>query len=109
LHLFKNQFIYSANHHIFVNFAEQVLKLKDDTGLYYYPNPSNKKIRMYVCLKKGQLCFRMWDNEDSTLWETHGWVPYEAIKQAGEIYQGTFDHHSVYDLAIAQALLKEKH
>ena len=49
--------------------------MKDDRGLYYYPNPLQKKFRMYVKEMHGEICFRMWNSEDPELWKTHGWVP----------------------------------
>jgi hypothetical protein len=42
------------------------------------------------------------------LWEEHGWVPYDAIKQAQEIYTvKEFDPKQAYDIQIAQALIRE--
>jgi hypothetical protein len=29
-----------------------------------------------------------WNADDPKLWEEHGWVPYDAIKQAQAIYTG---------------------
>ena len=62
--------------------------MKDDRGLYYYPNPLQKKFRMYVKEMHGEICFRMWNSEDPELWKTHGWVPYGAIREAAAVYDG---------------------
>ncbi len=82
--------------------------MEDQQGKYYYPFPQNRRVRMYVKKDKGMICFRLWSAEDEKLWEEHGWVPYEAIKQAASRYDGkSFDPGQAYDIEIAQALLKE--
>ncbi len=83
--------------------------MKDERGLYYYPFPSNKKVRMYVRESEGAICFRLWNSEDQELWVAHGWTPYEAIEQAAAMYKrrGDFDPESAYNVDIAKALLKE--
>lgn len=83
--------------------------MKDKLGLYYYPYPQNKRVRMYVLRRDEEICFRLWNADDPQLWEQHGWVPYEAIQKAAGMYdkKGGFDPHQAYDLAIAEALLKE--
>jgi hypothetical protein len=84
--------------------------MKDDRGLYYYPNPLKKNFRMYVKEVDGEINFRMWNSEDPELWTEHGWVPYSAIKQASEMYQGgNFDPKYAYDIELARALLKHDH
>lgn len=63
---------------------------------------------MYVLKSKGEICFRLWNNDDLKLWEEHGWVPYSAIKQAIAIYDGSkFDPNSAYDIEIAKSLVTE--
>jgi hypothetical protein len=83
--------------------------MKDDRGQYYYPFPQNKKARMYVLKQGEEICFRAWNSDDPELWEKHGWVPYEAIKQAQAMYEkkNDFDPVKAYDLELAEALLKE--
>ncbi len=49
--------------------------MKDDRGLYYYPNPLNKKFRMYIREADGDVCFRMWSADDPDLLTQHEWVP----------------------------------
>jgi hypothetical protein len=82
--------------------------MKDDLGLYYFPFPQNKNVRMYVCDTDGVVCFRLWNADDPNLWDEHGWVPYEAVKQARAIYEGNrFDPAQAYDLQMAKALIDE--
>ncbi|MBA3034934.1 MAG: hypothetical protein FP814_00410 [Desulfobacterium sp.] len=82
--------------------------MKDKRGLYYYPFPQNQKIRMYILMSKGEICFRLWNNDDIKLWEEHGWVPYSAIKQAITIYDGSkFNPDEAYDIEIAKSLIAE--
>ena len=82
--------------------------MHDKRGLYYYPFTQNKNVRMYVRAKDGSVWFRLWNADDSELWDEHGWVPYEAVKQARAIYDGdAFDPDQAYDLQIAQALIDE--
>ena len=82
--------------------------MKDDRGLYYYPFPTNKRVRMYVEMRGGDICFRMWNQDDAEMWEEHGWIPHDAIQQAAAMYSGdSFDPQRAYDIEIAKALLKE--
>jgi len=82
--------------------------MKDDRGLYYFPFPQNKSVRMYVREKDGAVWFRLWNADDSKLWDEHGWVPYPAIKQAEAMYDGDgFDPGKAYDLQAATALIDE--
>jgi hypothetical protein len=60
--------------------------MKDDRGLFYYPFPLNKKVRMYVRAGVDEIWFRMWNTDDQELWDEHGWIPYEAIKKAEGLY-----------------------
>ncbi len=84
--------------------------MKDkDGGLYYYPFPENKQVRMYVKESGDTIMFRMWRRDDETLWEEHGWVPHDAIVQAAEMYTGkNFDPKTVYDIRIARALIRDE-
>ena len=83
--------------------------MKDDKGLYYYPFPLNKHVRMYVRQMEGETEFRMWNSDDPQLWQEHDWVPYDAIKKAQKTYEvKNFDPKQAYDIQIAQALIKEQ-
>jgi hypothetical protein len=80
--------------------------MKDERGLYYYPFPANKRVRMYVRQLMGEPEFRMWSQDDGKMWEQHGWMPYSAIQQAKAMYKGgPFDPDRAYDLVAAKALL----
>ena len=82
--------------------------MQDKRGRYYYPFPSNKKVRMYVRSGDGEPEFRMWNQDDVQLWKSHGWVPYSAIRQAMAMYKGgPFDPDTAYDLEAANALINE--
>jgi len=82
--------------------------MEDHRGLYYYPNPLNTKVRTYVRETDGAVWFRLWNSDDPELWDEHGWVAYEAIKQAAGMYTGTnFDPKQAYDMDLARALIKE--
>jgi len=83
--------------------------MKDEKGLYYYPFPRNHNVRMYVRAKGGAVWFRLWNADESRLWDEHGWVPYEAVKRAEAMYQGKkFNPEQAYDLQIALALIEEE-
>ena len=86
--------------------------MKDERGLYYYPVLENKNLRMYVRLGLEDVEFRLWDSQDETLWEEHGWVPWQAILQAAELYKkegrkGGPPLH-LYDIEIAIRMLKDE-
>ncbi len=85
--------------------------MKDDRGLYYYPFPENKSVRMYVRKVGDEICFRLWKADDPEMWEGHGWVPHEAIQEAAAMYKKTspksFDPGRAYSFDIAQALIQE--
>lgn len=84
--------------------------MKDERGLYYYPYPQNKRVRMYVRRQGPDICFRLWNADDPHLWVQHGWVPYDAILKAAAMYdkKSGFDPEHTYDINIAEALLAEK-
>ncbi len=83
--------------------------MKDERGVYYYPNLQNKKVRTYVRKEKGEIFFRLLNSDDPGLWEEHGWLPYEAIKQATALNKNqNFDSKQVYDINMAKVLLDEK-
>ena len=82
--------------------------MRDERGIYYFPFLQNKNVRMYVRDKDGAVWFRLWNADDPKLWDEHGWVPHEAVKQAQVLYDGgSFDPAQAYDLQTAQALIDE--
>ncbi len=83
--------------------------MKDDKGLYYYPFPVNKKVKMYVKRDGSIMYFRMWNQDDPQMWEEHGWVPWQAIKKAIAMYKGEgFDPKLAYDIDVATTLVSGK-
>ena len=93
-----------------IQFGEKgVQNMKDERGIYYYPFPQNKRVRMYVREEEGTVFFRLFNADDTELWSLHGWVPYDAIVQAKAMYEqkNDFNPDRAYDLSIARAVLKE--
>ena len=85
--------------------------MQDEKGLYYYPVLTDKKLRMYVRLANEEIEFRMWNSEDPSLWDDHGWVPYSAVQQAAALYHeedrdGRPPLH-LYDIDVALRLLRD--
>lgn len=82
--------------------------MKDDRGLYYFPFPANKRVRMYVRRGPTDIEFRMWNQDDPQMWESHGWVPYGAVVEARAMYKGgAFNPERAYDMRLAQSLIDE--
>ena len=82
--------------------------MKDERGVYYYPFPQNKRVRMYVREEADTVSFRLWNADDDQMWASHGWVPYEAIRQAAAMFdkKARFDPDKAYDIDVARAALK---
>ena len=82
--------------------------VKDQNGLYYYPFPGNRQVRMYVRSGSDGIEFRLWNQQDPMLWTEHGWVPWKAVQEASSMYRGgKFNPQVAYDIKIARALLAE--
>lgn len=84
--------------------------MKDANGLYYYPAPNEKRVRMYVRYRYGQVEFRLWNQEHPEIWEGHGWVPHDAIVEAAAEYKkrkAGVDPLEMYDLEVAKRLLAD--
>lgn len=82
--------------------------MKDQRGVFYYPFPDNKRVRMYVTEDEDTIYFRLWSADDDSLWQEHGWVPYEAVREAMKMYEGRqFRPAQAYDRSIARAMLRE--
>ena len=80
--------------------------MKDKRGIYYHPFPQNKRVRMYVRRTAAGIEFRLWNQDDQKLWKEHGWLPYEAILQAKQMYDGKdFNPDTAYDIEVAEELL----
>lgn len=85
--------------------------MKDKNGLFYYPFPANKRIRMYVKPCGPDILFRMWNADDDGMWEKHGWVPFGAIQEAMGLYRknaGGFDPRQAYNIELARALIQDE-
>lgn len=83
--------------------------MQDDLGLYYYPDPSNKKTRVYTRAANTSIEFRLWQSDHPEVWEKHGWIPLDVIQNAARMYQEMgrdSDPMLLYDEAVARALLK---
>ncbi len=77
-------------------------------GPFYYPNPLDKKERMYVRKnEQGEIEFRLWHQDHPRVWEEHGWLDLGIVKRALSLYQGKDNPLKLYDLVIARAILKE--
>jgi len=82
--------------------------VKDEQGTYYFPFPQNRQVRMYVREDQETVWFRLWSQSDPTLWDDHGWLPWEAIEQAMALRRPKgFDPKTAYDVQVARAVLKE--
>ena len=83
--------------------------MKDERGLYYYPFPQNKQVKMYVKEEEGEIWFRLWNSADPELWKDHGWIPYTAVRQAMGMYRSSnFDPERAYDQEVAKAVLRDE-
>ena len=82
--------------------------MKDERGTYYTPSLQHPEVRMYVRDNDGVIEFRLFNPTEPIVWEKHQWVPYDAIRQAAEMYKerGTGRNPlALYDLDIAKTLL----
>lgn len=86
--------------------------MKDQNGIYYYPDPADKKTRVYVRKGPAGPEFRLWRSERPEVWEKHGWMPHQVIEAAAAMYRQSGDQKSnpllLYDLNVAQALIKQE-
>jgi hypothetical protein len=51
----------------------------------------------------------MKNEDDPSVWNDHGWVPYDAIQQAQVLYnkRSGFDPNRAYDIQIAKVLVRD--
>ena len=85
--------------------------MKDENGLYYHPDPSDVKTRVYVREGKGGVEFRLWRLDRPEVWERHEWLAYEVIAAAASMYKergSSADPLTFYDLNVGKALLKDE-
>ena len=70
--------------------------MKDERGLYYFPNAADHRARMYVRRgEDGGVQFRLWQADHPDVWDRHQWRNADA------------DPLKLYDAAVARALLEE--
>ncbi len=82
--------------------------MRDPKGIYYYPDPRNKRERMYVRENDGSIEFRLWNQDHPEVWEKHGWLDMDIIRRAAALYdKKKQDPLKLYDLEIARSLLKQ--
>jgi hypothetical protein len=85
--------------------------MKDERGAYYYPNPAEKRVRMYVRERYGDVEFRLWNQEHAEIWERHDWLPYDAVVEAAQEYAkrgAGVDPLEMYDINVAKRLLADE-
>jgi len=81
--------------------------MKDNHGFYYYPLPSNKRIKMYVRDNDGVIEFRLHSEDDPQLYQEHGWITFEAAKQASDLFTGKGNPLRLYDFDVALSVLRD--
>ena len=83
--------------------------MKDSRGVYYYPIPLNRRVKMYVREVDGVIEFRLHNEDDPKLYEEHGWITYEAARLASKMYKGPgMNPLRLYDLDAAIYALKSE-
>ena len=86
--------------------------MQDASGLYYYPDPTDIRSRVYVRQGAVDVEFRLWHKEHPEAWDKHGWVTYTTIQALAAMYKergtGTgSDPLTLYDINVAKTLIKE--
>jgi hypothetical protein len=85
--------------------------MKDDKGLYYYPDPTDHETRVYVREGAGGPEFRLWRLGHPEVWEKHEWLPHAVIAEAAALYRergSASDPLAFYDCNVARALIKDE-
>lgn len=84
--------------------------MQDERGTYYYPNPMQKRTRMYVRkATDGTIEYRLWSPDDENIWENHGWITRAVVEQAEAMFLERGREVSplaLYDEGVAKALLR---
>ncbi|MGE4299011.1 MAG: hypothetical protein AB7E47_13370 [Desulfovibrionaceae bacterium] len=85
--------------------------MKDERGNYYYPNPAQKRTRMYVRKNFGVIEFRLYSPDNPEIWERHGWLAMDVVRAAAAlaVKEGKGDAAlALYDERVAVALLRDE-
>lgn len=83
--------------------------MKDANGFFYYPNPADRKAKVYVRNGAEGIEFRLWHEDRPEMWEKHGWLTLEVIQEAAGMFRERGhknDPTQLYDMRVAEALLK---
>ncbi len=84
--------------------------MKDQHGIYYFPDPNDRDTRMYVRQGPDGPEFRLWRDKLPEVWEKHGWLPRQTIEAAAAMYRlsgsGKSNPLLLYDMEVAKALLR---
>lgn len=86
--------------------------MKDERGLYYFPNAADHRARMYVRRgEDGGVQFRLWQSDHPEVWDRHQWLDLQVIEDAARLYReernADADPLKLYDAAVARALLED--
>jgi len=82
--------------------------MKDKLGLYYYPFPDNRRVRMYVHEIQDKICFKFWNADAPEIWDKQRWVAYDEIVKATAAYKDKKRNPiEAYDVEVAKNLIKE--
>ncbi|NCC23938.1 MAG: hypothetical protein EOM25_01870 [Deltaproteobacteria bacterium] len=85
--------------------------MRDDQGIYYYPNAADKRERMYVRESEGSIEFRLWNRDRSEVWDRHGWLDLDLVNRAIRMFREEGrrgpDPSKLYDADLARFVLKE--
>ncbi|MCJ7617674.1 MAG: hypothetical protein MUO43_14175 [Desulfobacterales bacterium] len=82
--------------------------MKDKLGLYYYPFPDNKRVRMYVREILDKICFKFWNADAHEIWDKQRWVAYDEIVKATAAYKDKKRNPiEAYDIEVAKQLINE--
>jgi hypothetical protein len=85
--------------------------MKDDNGLYYYPDPADHQTRVYVRQGASGPEFRLWRSGHPEVWEKHEWLPHAVIEAAAAMYRergSASDPLIFYDSNVARALIRDE-
>ena len=81
--------------------------MQDQRGVYFYPNPALKTTRMYVRESPQGIEFRLYSSENPEIWERHGWITREVVRQAAALYTGANSPLLLYDEEVAREVLRQ--